>query len=280
MISVFVLALAVTLQGDAGVLPANPVPPLVVASSGAAAVSGRLGGLFLNPANATGERGMEVGFVSFPSTGLQGFSVVGVGGGKLRLSVGLWSYALADVFDPELIAQDPSLRELGVSMAAASFGAAYRLRRFSVGASLAARTQNIVGTHTAAGSLSLGSRVELGALHIGASVVNVPWANSNSAAAPTSAVWLASAAKHRIGSATVRLELNGQVPLADRSAAEVGLSPSMQWGPLEIVWGYSSRTGWSGGASLRHERLQIGAATNFVGQDRLDHRVALSVSYH
>ena len=152
------LALIAALQGDAGVLPANPIPPLVVASGGTVAGTARLAGLFANPANAVGERGLEVSFVSYPRTGLEGFSVVGTGGGRLRISAALWSYALNDIFDPELIAQDPSLQDLGMSMAAASLGAAYRLKNFSFGAALAGRSQTIVGTDVSAGSLSLGTR--------------------------------------------------------------------------------------------------------------------------
>jgi hypothetical protein len=274
------LAIVVVIQGQAGVLPANPVPPLVVASGGTASASGRLGGIFLNPANATEARGVEASFVSFPRTGLEGFAVVASGGRRVRLLAAVWSYALTDIFDPELVEQDPTLGGLGLSMGAAALGVAFSAGRLGLGASVAGRTQTIVGTQTGAGSASVGSRLDLGAWDLGAAVIDVPWANTESAAAPIASFQVGTAWEQAFGPVLLRIEIDGRRPLGDASRIECSVAPELRFGLLALTAGYTTASGWSGGVSLRYERLRVEAATDFVGRDRLDRRVALSFSYH
>jgi hypothetical protein len=182
---------------------------------------------------------------------------------------------LKDIFDPELVAQDPSLNELGLSMAAGSLGTAFRVGHLSAGAQFVARTQNIVGTHTAASSVSAGGRLDLKALELAASVFDAPITNSGSAAAPQAGSAVGVAATTHVAAFDARVEVNARHLHA--TGWDFGVSPHIKWGPIEVRCGYDAH-GWSGGASLRHGRILIQAATNIVRRDRLDQRVALSVT--
>jgi hypothetical protein len=267
-------------QGDAGVLPANPLPPLVIASGGVAGVNGRVGGVFANPANAVTTQGIELSFTRFPRTRLEGLSVVGVTGGRLSILAGLWSYALKDIFDADVLAQDPSLAELGLSSAAGALGVAWRSRHWSIGVSAAMRTQTIVGAQTSAKSWSAGFRLNVGPLELGGASVDMPWSHAASAAAPSRAVVMGAAATTAISSIVrVRLEVNARAPDHRLRGTEYGFSPSIRIGPLELTAGHWSNAGWSGGAGVEHARWRVNVSTNFVGGERLDQRLAFSATY-
>jgi hypothetical protein len=277
VISSTLLALAFV-QGEAGVLPANPVSPLLVASGGTTAASARIAGVHLNPANGSAINSIELAVVAYPRTGLEGFSVVAAGGRRLRFIAGLWAYSMTEIFDEDLIAQDPSLRDLGLSMAAGSLGSAIRVGRLSFGTAFTARTQTIVGTHTSSTSISTGVRLVLGYLEFSAAFADIALGNTQSTTSPDGTVSFGAATTYRVATVTTRLEINAVRPNGESRRWTLGLSPSLTWGPLELILGYSASGGWSGGASFRHERLRFEAATNFVGSQRLDQRVALGLS--
>ena len=205
---------------------------------------------------------------------------MGVTGGRLSILAGLWSYALKNIFDADVLAQDPSLAELGLSSAAGALGAAWRSSHWSIGISAAMRTQTIVGVQTSATSWSAGLRLHIGPLEFGAASVDMPWSNAASAAAPSRALVLGAAATTAISSIVlVRLEANARAPDHRLGGTEYGLSPSIHIGPLELTAGHWSNAGWSGGAGLEHARWRVNFSTNFVGGERLDQRLAFSASY-
>jgi hypothetical protein len=272
-----VLMTLTVVQGDAGVLPANPVPPFLIASGGAIAASSRLASLYHNPANASAARGVELTINTYPRTGLRGFSAVAVGGRRLSLFVGLWSYSVEDIFDPDLIAQDPSLSTLGLSMAAGSVGTAFRIGNASMGATFTARTQNIVGTNVTASSTSIGARLQVGTIEVGTAVTDVALGGKETAASPRPVVVVGLAGSKRLMGSSTQLELNARHSY-DARRWDFCISPRLVLGPFEVVLGYSASDGWSGGVGLRHQRFRLEAATTFVGAQRLDQRVAVSIN--
>jgi hypothetical protein len=274
------LAIVVTMQGDAGVLPAHPVSPLVVARGSASAAAAGAGAVFLNPAAAAASRGLVFSLVSYPRTELEGFSVVGVTGGRIAVVAGLWAYSLSDIFDPEVLAQDPRLAELGLSGTAASLGTACRFGRTSVGVLATVRTQNIVGTRTDDAGWSVGMRLDGGSWEAGVAWLDQSFAATPSAAAPQPSYVLGAAVMRRIGAAFgARLEAGVRGEPGSGEGPAGALAPQLSYGPFEVAVAYSSNGGWSGGAAVTHGRWRVDAGTNFVGRDRLDHRVALGVTF-
>lgn len=274
------LVALLALQGQAGVFPARTVLPLAVAAGGNVAASGRLGALTLNPASAAAAKGIEVGVTSYPLTGLEGTSLAAAGGARLRVAFGLWSFAVKDIIDDDLVAVDPSLGQLSASSIGVTLGAAFAHRGFAFGVSASHRAQSIVGLESSSSAVSLGSRVEAGPLELGVSLLDIPLGAPDRDIAPSRTAVLGAATTWEPSKiVALRLELNAYAPGGRVSTARYGGSIAIRIGNFEALTGHSAFGGWGVGGAVAWKRLHVEAATSLVARDRMDRRVAFSVGY-
>jgi len=264
--------------GGTSSLPTGPIAPGFVATGGAVVASDRLSGVNFNPAEAVFLRGLELALVSFPRTGLRGFSIVGSTGHSLAFVGGLWSYSASNLIDQEVVEQDPTLANLTVSTTAVSIGSAVHFQSLAFGLAATARADNVLGNTSASASWTVGMRYERSVFGLGMSVINLPF-STHSFPSSERAVILGASIK-----SDPRRPLGGQVEanavwLHDDRTHHVLISPHMHYGPLDVVAGYNTKNGWSGGFGLSYGAWRFEAATNFVGGERLDERLAFSLTF-
>jgi len=270
---------ALVLQGASGVFPAGPLPPLVTASGGAVVASGRTGAIQLNPASAAWARGVELSLVSHPRTDLEGFSAVLSTGARIGLVASIWSYALKDIFDSDLVALDPSLAGEGATSAGVSLGASWRMGPAGFGLVADHRMQSILDHQASASAVSVGARLDLKAVELGVAFLDVPLGSPHNNVSPrrTALAGVATTVRALRG-VRVRAEIDAHATEGDFSRASYRAASTVALRQVEVTGGYSS-WGWSAGAAATYERWRLEVASNFVSSDRLDQRVAFSIIY-
>lgn len=242
--------------------------------------TGRLSAVALNPANAAKARGVELGFSSYPETGLEGTSVAAAGGGRVSVVLGVWSFHVKDIVDDDLVALDPSLAELSASSIGATFGFAVTQGRLGFGMLATHRAQSIVGVESNASAVSAGLRLDARPVEIGVSLIDIPLGSPSRDIAPRRAavagLGLSVSPSTRMSG---RVEVNAYAPGGRPADSFFGASAGVTVANFDVITGYSTTTGWGVGSGFSWRKWHVEAATSLVSRDRLDRRVAFSLTY-
>jgi len=252
--------------------PERPLAASVVAGGDAGTSSNHLDAVFLNPARAAVGKGIAMGYVTHPETGLRGYSLSGAFHAVLPVALSVWRYEVADLFDEELLVSDPSLASLGVFATGVDLAIAARIGAVLVGAGSSVEFQRNLTVDRQRLSSRLGVGLDLASWMAGASWTTLPGEPSDGVgrvmllAKPLRTPWI--------------LETGFEATWSSADG-RWGLSTSVLAGhpALKMIFGWR----WhdmqpAAGMLLSVDRVSLGVAREFGGRTTVGGLTALTVA--